>query len=100
MSVVFNAVIKIDENEKWFIELTDTVDGRVKICKDLDEFATNVEELGQDYGGHVDEVQWSKDDDVPPFIIDEIRIKMAEQRAKIEEQTGEPITPYATKKEE
>ncbi len=100
MSVVFNAVIKIDENEQWFIELTDTVDGRVKICKDLDEFATNVEELGQDYGGHVDEVKWSKDEDVPPFIIDEIRIKMAEQRAKIEEQTGEPITPYATKKEE
>jgi hypothetical protein len=29
----------------------------------------------------------------------EIRLKMAEQRAKIEEKLGEPITPVAEKKE-
>jgi hypothetical protein len=32
--------------------------------------------------------------------MDDIRIKMAEQRAEIEEKVGEPITPYAVKDEE
>jgi len=100
MSVIFEATIKMDDSDNWFIELKDILDGRVKKCKDLDEFSKAVEELGDDYGGHVDEVKWLKDDDVPEQAMDEIRVKMAEQRAKIEEQTGEPITPYAVKDEE
>ena len=100
MAVVFEATIKMNDSDEWYIELKDILDGRLKVCKDLDEFATNVEELGADYGGHVDEVKWLKDDDVPEVAIDEIRVKMAEQRAQIEEQTGEPITPYAVKDEE
>ena len=100
MAVVFEATIKMNDSDDWYIELKDTLDERVKNCKDLDEFAKSVEELGADYGGHVDEVKWLKDDDVPEVAIDEIRMKMAEQRAQIEEQTGEPITPYAVKDEE
>jgi len=100
MAVVFEATIKMDENDQWYIELKDTLDERVKIAKDLDEFEKNVEELGDDYGGHIDEVKWLKDDDVPEVAMDEIRMKMAEQRAKIEEEMGEPITPYAVKDED
>ena len=100
MAVVFEATIKMNDNDNWFIHLRDTLDDRVEDCKDLDEFAKKVEELGDDYGGHVDEVKWLKDDNVPEAAMDEIRMKMAEQRAAIEEKTGEPITPYAVKKDE
>jgi len=101
--VVFTSTIKIDENAKWFIELqdiTDEEDIRTEVCSDLDEYETKIEEMGADYGGHIDEVKWLKDENVPPVVLDEIRVKMAESRAKIEEKLGEPITPVAEKKEE
>jgi len=102
MAVVFTSTIKLDDSDKWFIELkdiTDEDDIRTEVCFDLDEYESKIEELGADYGGHIDEVKWLKDDNVPPFVLDEIRLKMAEQRAKIEEKLGEPITPVAEKKE-
>ena len=100
MSVVFEATIKMNDRDEWYIELKDVLDGRIKTSQDLEEFETHVEELGDDYGGHVDEVKWLKDDDVPEVAMDEIRVKMAEHRAKIEETLGEPLTPYAIKKDE
>jgi hypothetical protein len=100
MAVVFEATIKNDDMGGWFIELKDTVDGRVEVCKDLEEFEEKIELLGDDYGGHVDEVKWFKDDDLHPAAMDEIRIQMAEKRAKIEEDKGEFITPVVTPKEE
>jgi hypothetical protein len=100
MSVIFEATIKMNDNLEWFIEVKDTVDGRIENCSDLDEFSKKVEELGEDYGGHVDEVRWGKDDNVPEQVIDELRVKMAEHRAAIEEQTGSNITPVAVKKDE
>ncbi len=103
MAVMFTSTIKLDDSDKWFIELrdvTDPCDERVEVCFDLDEYETKIEEMGADYGGHIDEVKWLKDDNIPPSVLDEIRLKMAEQRAKIEEELGEPITPVAEKKEE
>ncbi|WP_457745891.1 hypothetical protein [Sulfurimonas sp.] len=102
MAVVFTSTIKLDDSDKWFIELkdiTDPDDERVEVCFDLEEYEKKIEELGADYGGHIDEVKWLKDDNVPPFVLDDIRVKMAEHRAKIEEELGEPITPVAEKKE-
>ena len=84
MAVVFNAVIKVDDTLNWYIELTDTVDGRVHKCLNMDEFSTKVEEFGNDYGGHIDEVKWSKDDNVSPQAMNEIRMLMAEQEQEIE----------------
>jgi len=103
MGVVFTSTIKIDDTGKWFIEIedaTDESDIQREICFDLDEYETKIEAMGAEYGGHLDEVKWRKDDDVPQVIIDEIRVKMAEQRAKIEEERGEPITPVAEKVEQ
>ena len=100
MGVVFTATIKLDDNKKWFIELQDTTDGRSEICFDMDELEVNIEKLGNDYGGRIDEVKWLKDENVPVVVMDEIRAIMAEHRAKIEEERGEPITPVATRKEE
>jgi len=95
MAVVFEATIRVDETENWYIELKDTVDGRIVHCLNVEELEKKVEELGADYGGHVDEVRWIKDEDVLPHIMDDVRMKMAEARAKIEEDTGEALTPVA-----
>jgi hypothetical protein len=101
MAVVFTSTIKVDESgKKWFIELVDTTDEenmQAVICSDLDEYETKIEELGAEYGGHIDEVRWLKDDNVPPFVLDEIRVLMAERREKLEEEIGEPITPVTDK---
>ena len=102
MGVIFTSTIKIDDTGKWFIEIedaTDESDIQREVCFDLDEYEKKIEAMGAEYGGHLDEVKWRKDDDVPQVIIDEIRVKMAEQRAKIEEERGEPITPVAEKVE-
>ncbi|SFV57164.1 hypothetical protein MNB_SM-7-490 [hydrothermal vent metagenome] len=97
--VVFEAMIKSDGVGGWFIELKDTTDGRIEVCKDLDEFEVKIEEMGDEYGGHIDEVRWLKDEDLHPAAMDDIRTLMAEKRAKIEEERGDFITPVATPKE-
>ncbi len=92
MSVVFEAVIKADEESSWYIELTDTVDGRVHKCRGMEEFSQKVEEFGQDYGGNIDEVNWSKDDNVSPYAMEEIKILMSQEQEKIDklkEEAGE-----------
>jgi len=102
MGVVFTSTIKIDDTGKWYIEIEDAIDEndvRVEACFDLDEYEKKIEEMGAEYGGHIDAVKWRKDDNVPQVVIDELRVKMAEQRAKIEEERGEPITPVAQKAE-
>ena len=93
MAVVFESTIKNDGLGGWFIELKDTTDGRVAICKDIAEYEEQIEQLGADYGGHIDEVRWSSDEDVTPVMIDELRLEMAKVREKIEEEKGEFITP-------
>ena len=96
MAVIFEAKICVnDDRETWFIELKDTVDGKIMLCNNLEELETNVENLGEDYGGHVDEVKWTKEDNVPEIIMDELRVKMAEHREKIETERGTSITPTA-----
>jgi len=92
MSVIFNAHIKVDEDLNWFIELTDTVDDRVHNCMDMDEFSQKVEDFGGDYGGNIDEVVWSKDENVPPQAMDEIRELMAKQQEEIDALKAESDT--------
>ena len=93
MAVVFEAKICVnDDGETWFIELKDTVDGKIMLCNDLQELEVNIEKLGEDYGGHIDEVRWIKEDKVPEIIMDELRVKMAEHRETIENERGTSIT--------
>jgi hypothetical protein len=91
MSVVFISTIKMDSEQNWYIELKDMVDQRVEICRDMDEYAQKVEDLGSDYGGNIDSVNWYKDENVPPHVMDEIRFEMAKHQAEIEETRGEPL---------
>jgi hypothetical protein len=100
MAVVFEAKICVNEDKAtWFIELKDTQDGRIMLCNSLDELETNIETLGEDYGGHIDEVKWLKEENVPVIVMDELRVKMAEHREKIENERGEAITPLAQEEE-
>lgn len=80
MSAKFTANIEEDSNqERWLIRLTDTTDDRVALCYSLEEFKTNVEELGDDYGGDV-EVAWSKDKNVTDKHFKEIHDGMAQYK--------------------
>jgi len=92
---MFEATIKMDDTDGWYIELKDTVDGSAESCLNIEELEAKIEEFGKDYGGHIDEVKWLKDDDVLPPVMDEIRVMMSLQRAKIEEATGETIEETA-----
>ena len=90
MAVVFESIIKFDnESGDWSIELIDTVDNRSVICKDMDEYSQKVEDFGNDYGGNIDEVKWSKDDNVPPFIMDDVRMQMSKHQEEIEKHKNE-----------
>jgi len=93
VSVIFESTIKMVEGsgEDWYIELKDTVDDRVEICKDLAEYSKKVEELGSDYGGNIDEVRWIKNDSVPLPIMDAIRFEMSKLQREIEVETGKPL---------
>jgi len=91
MSVIFTSTIKMKDADTWYIELKDMVDNRVELCYDMSEYAEKVEDLGSDYGGNIDKVNWYKDDNVPAHVMDVIRQEMAKQQADIEEQRGEPL---------
>lgn len=92
MSVIFTSTIKMADDQTWYIELKDMVDQRVEICRDMDEYSKKIEDLGSDYGGNIDAVNWYKDDNVPPYVMDEIRAEMARHQAEIEESLGESLT--------
>ncbi len=78
MSVVFESKIKVDfETNSWYIELKDTIEDKIINCANLEEYEKAIEELGADYGGNIDEVNWSSDINVPPHFLDEVRMEMA-----------------------
>lgn len=78
MSVIFEAKIKNrgEGPHDWFIELTDTVDNRVEVCNSLEEFEKNIEKLGADYGGQIDEVKWFQDETITAEQYSEINAGM------------------------
>jgi len=84
MAVVFEARVKRAVNNTWYIELIDTVDNRLEMCKNIEVFEEKIELLGQDYGGNIDEVRWLKDDDVSPQMMDDLRMQMAKIKAEVE----------------
>jgi hypothetical protein len=84
MAVIFESTIKNDGIGGWYIELKDTTDERVEICKDIKEYEEKIEKLGEDYGGRIDEVKWLKDKDVDELIMNEVRIQMQEAKEKLD----------------
>jgi hypothetical protein len=84
MRVIFEARIKMRDATDWYVELKDSITNILRECDDMDEFSATIEELGLSYGGEIDEVKWAKDENVPPHIMDEIRLEMSKQQEDIE----------------
>ena len=89
MNVIFEALVKNDKDGGWFIELKDTVDDRVVICKNLSEFEQKIQELGNDYGGRVDEVKWISHESLSPENEQKLRVGMMEYHEKYKDQLDE-----------
>lgn len=92
MSAIFESTIKMAQGsrEDWYIELKDSVEGTTEICTDLQEYSKKIEELGAEYGGNI-EVKWSKDENVPPYVMDSIRFEMSQLQREIEDEIGESL---------
>jgi hypothetical protein len=92
LSAVFESTIKMVQNsrEDWYIELRDLFENKIEICADLQEYSKKIEELGALYGGNI-EVRWTKDLNVPPYVMDTIRFEMSKLQRELEEELGEPI---------
>ena len=89
MAVVFESIVKSDGEGGWCIDLLDTLDERKCTCKDLQEYEKKIQEFGQKYGGHIDEVRWSQEDDLPPAILDQVRLAMSEYQEKYKDEINE-----------
>ena len=85
MSVVFEATIKNrgESSHDWFIELIDTVSSRKEVCNDIEEFSKKIEELGSAYNGQIDQVKWSKDDNITQDQYSEVNAYMRKYQAEL-----------------
>ena len=84
--VVFEALVKNSENGGWFIELKDTLDGKIELCSDLKVFETKIQEMGSTYGGHIDEVKWISHESLSPENMQEVRVAMMEYHEKYKDE--------------
>jgi len=66
-----------EETGGWYIKLKDTFDGKEVICKDMEEYRKNIEEMGGEYGNDID-VEWKRSRKLTPHNIEDILNKMAE----------------------
>jgi hypothetical protein len=83
MAIVFESNIGIEPSGVWFIEIKDTQDGRTQKCYSIEEYSECIEDFGSDYGGQIDEVRWSKDPNVHPYVMNEIRALMLQEQEEI-----------------
>ena len=85
MAVKFISHVDQDENGNWFIKLTDTLEEKDVICKDLDEYAIKIEELGLEYGGDI-EVVWTRSQLLTPDNYQDLEDKMAVMQEKYQDE--------------
>ena len=76
MAVKFISHVEQDKVGGWYIKLTDTLEEKDVICKNLDEYATHIEEMGGDYGGDI-EVVWTRSNQLTPDNYRDLEEKMA-----------------------
>lgn len=76
MAVKFISHVEQDEIGGWYIKLTDTLEETEVICKDLDEYTKQIEELGGEYGGDI-EVVWTRSQLLTPANYQDLNEKMA-----------------------
>ncbi len=76
MAVKFISYVDQDKLGNWFIKLTDTLEEKDVICKDLEEYQKQIEELGGEYGGEI-EVVWTRSQLLTPANYQDLNEKMA-----------------------
>jgi predicted RNA-binding protein len=85
MAVKFISYVDEDSFGNWFIELTDTLEETTVICKNLDEYKENIEELGSKYAADI-EVVWTKSKTLSPKSYQDLNDKMAELQKEYQDE--------------
>ena len=85
MAVKFISYVDEDSVGNWFIELTDTLDEATVICRNLDEYKDNIEQLGGKYANDI-EVVWTKSKTLLPKSYQDLNEKMAELHREYQEE--------------
>ena len=94
MEALFLANIEEDNKDGgWLIRLTNTTENIEKICKSLEEFKINIDQMGAEYAGNI-EVSWNKDKDVTDAHFKEIHDGMAYYKEENIEKNDEGIEVY------
>ena len=88
MAVKFISYVDQNSDGKWFIKLTDTLGETSVICKDLEEYEKQIEQMGGEYGNEI-EVQWQKSDILSPSNYQDINEKMALIQQKYQKEVEE-----------
>ena len=88
MAVKFISFVDQNEDGKWFIKLTDTLEDSSVICKDLEEYEKKISELGGEYGNEI-EVEWQKSALLSPANYQDINDKMALMQQKYQQEIDE-----------
>lgn len=77
MSVPFKAHIEENGLGGWLIRITNTQTQEERICKDMEEFSTQIEFLGFPYNNDI-EVLWSKAENLTAEHFYEVKQHMAQ----------------------
>jgi hypothetical protein len=92
MEVIFNATIKMNDNDTgWYIELEDSETGEIEKCDSMEIFEEKLDNMSEKYSGRLDEVRWSKDEDVSPFYLNEVRLGLIAMEEQINREKEEAI---------
>lgn len=76
MAVKFISFVEEDSLGNWFIKLSDTLEEKTVLCKDLEEYKENIEQMGAIYGNDI-EVVWEKSKLLSPKNYQDLHKKMA-----------------------
>ena len=85
MAVKFISHVEQDATGGWYIKLTDTLEEKEVICKDLEEYEEQIEEQGGEYGGDI-EVVWTRSNTLSPANYQDLSEKMAELNKKYKDE--------------
>jgi hypothetical protein len=92
MEVIFDATIKMnDDDTGWYIELEDSDTGEVEKCDSMEIFEEKLDNMSEKYSGRLDEVRRSKDEDVSPFYLNEVRLGLIAMEEQINREKEELI---------
>ncbi len=76
MEVIFEATIKNNGSNGWYLEVKDINSEKTENCNNLKEFSIVLEKMSKEYNGKIDEIKWKVDLDVPSEHIIEVKEKL------------------------